>query len=301
MIKDFSIADFRLRIEGEGWIPALGGFGRALQIFEVEYAPEEHPALWLHPNEHTAPDFEKSTLLDEFDFAEVNALCRLRRNEQGYLFTMEIPQAPCLWFYKAHHEAEVRCNMNEASHLKEIPSLMRFGLWIMFGLCITPLHAIAIHSSTIHWSDGAALFLGESGTGKSTHTRLWRENIAGAELLNDDSPIIRLYRGQPTVFGSPWSGKTPCYKQEHYPIRGLVRLSQAPHNHIRPLRVIQAIGALLPSCPPSFAHDPQLQDAICETLSQIIARAPVYHLECLPNPDAAHLSHHTLLGNHETC
>ena len=44
-------------------------------------------------------------------------------------------------------------------------------------------------------------FLGESGTGKSTHTRLWRENIAGSKLLNDDSPIVRYEEGGVWVYG----------------------------------------------------------------------------------------------------
>ena len=120
------------------------------------------------------------------------------------------------------------------------------------------------------------LFLGESGTGKSTHTRLWRENIAGAVLLNDDSPFIGFVDGRGTAFGAPWSGKTPCYKQEHYPIAAIVRLSQAPHNAIRPLRSVHAIGAL--------------------PVSKIISQVPVYHLECLPDAAAARLSYDTVFG-----
>ena len=54
---------------------------------------------------------------------------------------------------------------------------------------------LAIHSSCIVYRDKAVLFLGESGTGKSTHTRLWRENIPEAVLLNDDSPMIRVEDG----------------------------------------------------------------------------------------------------------
>lgn len=151
-----------------------------------------------------------------------------------------------------------------------------------FGIAHNP-HSIAIHSSVIVHSGRAVLFLGESGTGKSTHTRLWREHIPGAQLLNDDSPIVRVVEGVPTVFGSPWSGKTPCYRNESYPIAAFVRLAQAPHNRIARLPVVRAIGALLPSCPPAFAYDAQLQDNICDTLSQLIARVPVYQLECLPD------------------
>ena len=142
----------------------------------------------------------------------------------------------------------------------------------------------------------AVMFLGESGTGKSTHTRLWRENIDGAFLLNDDSPLIRCTDGIPTAYGSAWSGKTPCYINRSYPIRAIVRLSQAPHNRIRRLGTIQALGALLPSCPPAFAYDGRLQDNICDTLSAVLAKTEVYHLECLPDADAARLVCSTLFG-----
>lgn len=154
---------------------------------------------------------------------------------------------------------------------------------------------MAIHSSTIECEGRAVLFLGESGTGKSTHTRLWQEHIPGARLLNDDSPIIRMYQGQATAFGSPWSGKTPCYRNISRPIAGIVRLSQAPANEITRLSILRAVGSLLPSCPPAFAYDSDLQDRICRTLSDILTQAPVWHLACLPDKAAAELSYATVL------
>jgi len=298
MTKDFQIAGFRIRIDGSDWAAAFGHFGRALKVFEVPFDPAEPTVLTLHTDTAERPDFERFRTLDEFDFPEVNADCRFAADDEGHLFTMTVKNAHTLWFRKRNDSAAVNCNFTECRDIEEIGSLMRFGLWIVFGVAITPLQAIAIHSSTIRCGEGAVLFLGESGTGKSTHTRLWREHIPGAELLNDDSPIIRQTGDTVTVYGSPWSGKTPCYKQEGWPVRGMVRLSQAPHNRIRRLPVIQAIGALLPSCPPAFAFDSRLQDCICETLSRIIARTPVYHLECLPDADAARLSFETVLGSH---
>ena len=142
----------------------------------------------------------------------------------------------------------------------------------------------------------AVLFLGESGTGKSTHTRLWREHIAGARLLNDDSPIVSVRNDEIRVYGSPWSGKTPCYHNVRLPVAAVVRLSQAPENRIRRLRPIEALGALLPSVPPAFARDERLQDALCDIVSQTIARIPVYHLSCLPDAAAARLAHDTVFG-----
>ncbi|MDE5637994.1 MAG: hypothetical protein K2I43_08295, partial [Alistipes sp.] len=93
--------------------------------------------------------------------------------------------------------------------------------------------------------------------------------------------------------------KTPCYRNESYPLAAIVRLSQAPRNSMRRLPTIAAIGALLPSCPPSFAYDGALQDCICRLLSEVIAAVPVFHLECLPDAAAAELSHSTIFG--ESC
>ncbi len=296
MIQDFLIAGFRLRLQGESLTEKFGHFGQALRRFEVPYNPESEVILSLCEEHCPTPDFERFRQLDSFDFPEIGAQCTFRTSGNEHLFTMELADA-VIWFSKEIDNPVAKSNIINHTHRAEYGSLVRFGLWILFGLAITPRHAIAIHSSTIRCSEKAALFLGESGTGKSTHTRLWREHISGAVLLNDDSPIIRISEGRAIVCGSPWSGKTPCYKQEQWPISGLVRLSQAPHNRIRRLGVIQAIGALLPSCPPAFAFDNRLQDAICNTLSQLITLVPVYHLECLPDQAAAELSHQTLMDH----
>ena len=172
--------------------------------------------------------------------------------------------------------------------------LFRFALWVGYGLMTAAKGTIAIHSSCIVSEGRAVIFLGESGTGKSTHTRLWRENIPGAVLLNDDSPIVRVIDGTAYVFGSPWSGKTPCYKQESYPLAACVRLSQAPHNAIHKLHVIKGYASLHPSCPPEFAYDERLYSHISATLGTILKSVPIYHLECLPDAAAAWLSHDTI-------
>lgn len=237
---------------------------------------------------------EPNRELDVFPFDDAEADCHFERTPRGYLFRM-VPRngdRPTL-FFKAFDSPDVQSDLL-ADGREPHQSLMRFGLWIMFGIAISP-EAIAIHSSTIECEGRAVLFLGESGTGKSTHTRLWQEHIPGARLLNDDSPIIRMYQGQATAFGSPWSGKTPCYRNISRPIAGIVRLSQAPANEITRLSILRAVGSLLPSCPPAFAYDSDLQDRICRTLSDILTQAPVWHLACLPDKAAAELSYATVL------
>lgn len=175
--------------------------------------------------------------------------------------------------------------------------LYRFAMWVGFGLKALDYDAIAIHSSCIVYKNGAVLFLGESGTGKSTHTRLWREYIAGAVLLNDDSPVIRVEEDGIWAYGSPWSGKTPCYKNERYMLSGCVRLSQAPYNSIKKLSVLQAYGAIHPSCPPEFAYDSELYDRVSGFIGKLLSKVPFYHLACLPDAEAARLSCSTVIGD----
>ena len=117
-------------------------------------------------------------------------------------------------------------------------------------------------------------------------------------LLNDDSPFVRVHDdGQVIVYGSPWSGKTPCYRQENYPLRAMVRLSQAPFNRISALPPLQAIGALLPSAPPAFNYVEETSDMVCEFVSDVVSSASFYHLECLPDTAAAELTYSTVFGD----
>jgi len=294
---DFLIGGIGLRIIGETASPIEAGL-RGFKPFATELKEEPHltidaevelPTNWWQDGEVV-----DRRLIDQFDFEEYICKCVFARDNEAYWFGMFPRESDLTPIVFRHQFGSKNIDCNAALNgIRPNASLYRFGLWVAFGLISVVNGAIPIHTSTIVCNDRAVLFLGESGTGKSTHTRLWRENIEGAHLLNDDSPIIH---STAVAYGSPWSGKTPCYRNLHYPIAAIVRLSQAPHNRMRRLSALEALGALLPSCPPSFAYDEQLQDAVCETLSQLISTVPVYHLECLPNAEAAELSYSTIFG-----
>jgi hypothetical protein len=166
------------------------------------------------------------------------------------------------------------------------------ALMVMFALA-TAVHQTALfHSSVVVWQRKAYMFLGKSGTGKSTHSRLWLQYIKGTALLNDDNPVVRIIDGQAIVFGSPWSGKTPCYINRHFPLGGIVRLRQAPHNAIRPLRGIEAYAALIPSIS-GKRWDKQVAEGLHET-ENLLAGQRVWHLDCLPDEAAAQLCCQTI-------
>ena len=284
MKKDYSIAGHRIRIEGcEEWIKAvatLDGF----RPFEVDAEGEALAVFTL--TDEQAPEMTEMQYESEVD----GIVDRFGRYEGGYLFVMTPPDSASLSLWKEEGSNVVKFNG------QLMPRLVRFALWIAYGLVTMVHRTVAVHTSVIQYKGRTVLFLGESGTGKSTHTRLWRENIEGAVLLNDDSPILRIIDGKPWMYGSPWSGKTPCYKQESYPLAACVRLSQAPYNKIQRLSIPQAYAALHPSCPPDFAYDDTLYDCISETIGEVLAQIPLYHLACLPNAEAAQLSCKTVFG-----
>lgn len=273
----------------EAWFRFSG-----LRPFLIEKEDVGDLILNLYYKQEVRPVTETMRLIDCFDFPDADAECRLYGDTDGYLFVMtERASGKQTRFDLPLSGIEAFCNFAAEGN----PALFRFGLWIAYNLRAAERGVLAIHASVLTYRNGAVLCLGESGTGKSTHTRLWREHIEGAELLNDDSPMLRIVDGVATVFGSPWSGKTPCYRNLHYPIRGFMRLSQAPVNEIRPLSVLQAYGALQPSLPPSFAHDERLFDRVNALLSALLQRVKAYHLRCLPNREAAELARDTIFQN----
>lgn len=161
------------------------------------------------------------------------------------------------------------------------------ALMVLYALATAPHDTVLFHAAVVSHKEKAYMFLGKSGTGKSTHARLWLKHIEGTALVNDDNPVVRINEDHSaTVYGSPWSGKTPCYRNVSYPLGGIVLLSQAPYNKIRRMRGIEAYAALVPSIS-GKRWDKSVADGLHETENTLAMATPVYHLECLPDEEAA--------------
>ena len=169
------------------------------------------------------------------------------------------------------------------------------ALMLLFAFASAARQALEMHASVVMHGGRGFLFLGRSGTGKSTHSSLWLKYIEGTELLNDDNPVIRIVDGTVRVFGTPWSGKTPCYKAQDVPVGAIVRLHQAPENSIERLGTVQAYASVMASCS-GFRPIRSLADAQHETLAAIATGVPCYELGCLPDEAAARLCQQTVDG-----
>lgn len=172
------------------------------------------------------------------------------------------------------------------------------SLMVLYSLATADKLTALFHAAVIRHEDRGYLFLGKSGTGKSTHARLWLQYIKGSTLLNDDNPIVRLFNADggkisAKVYGSPWSGKTPCYKNEVVDIGGFVLLSQAPYNKIFSLKGVAAYAALVP-CISGMRWNKEIANGIHQTENALATNVPVWHLECLPDETAAKLCQETI-------
>lgn len=161
---------------------------------------------------------------------------------------------------------------------------------IVYGVAIAPNKMIKVHASVTELGGKALLFLGVSGTGKSTHSRLWRELIPGATLLNDDEPIVRIMpNGSVRVFGCPWSGSTPCYRQASAEVVAFVHLHQSSENKLSKERGRESFDSIYSST--AFLHSDKVRHlATFDTIADVLERIPVYRLDCRPDAGAVALT-----------
>lgn len=165
------------------------------------------------------------------------------------------------------------------------------ALMLCYILSTAMLDTVLTHSSCVLHGGKAYLFLGKSGTGKSTHSRLWLKHVADTTLLNDDHPILRINeQGAVVVYGSPWSGKTPCYRNESAPVGAIVRICKASHNQIQALGAAQSYASLTTSFS-GMTWEPALADGRHHTIEKVIASVPCFQINCLPDKEAALICH----------
>lgn len=168
------------------------------------------------------------------------------------------------------------------------------ALMLMFAFSTAQRNTLLMHSSVTVKDGKGYLFLGKSGTGKSTHSQLWINHIGGCELLNDDNPVIRVEEsGEVRVYGSPWSGKTPCYRNLNYPVGAIVDLHQAKVNRIRRQSVFEAYASMHVSFS-GFRFIKGMADGLHATNEKVVSTVPCYTLDCLPNAEAAWLCYNAV-------
>lgn len=151
-----------------------------------------------------------------------------------------------------------------------------------------------LHASAVEVDGSAYLFSAPSGTGKSTHTRLWQQMFGEkACIFNDDKPALRYLNGVWYAYGTPWCGKDGINVNRKVPVAGICFLKQAPHNQIRPMDAVESIPRLLNQTIHGFRNKERLI-LLLNHLEKLVESIPVFELENRPELEAAQLSYETM-------
>lgn len=140
------------------------------------------------------------------------------------------------------------------------------------------------HASYIKYKNEAILFTAPSGTGKSTQAQLWCD-YRGAELINGDRAAIVPENGTFFAHGVPYSGSSGVCKNESYPIKAIVYLSQATENTVTRLNGLAAFRKIWEGCTADVWNKVDMEACI-KTVSTVTANIPIFHLACLPDETA---------------
>lgn len=148
-----------------------------------------------------------------------------------------------------------------------------------------------LHASAIAVDGKAYLFSADSGTGKSTHTALWRQ-VLGSDrvtILNDDKPALRRINGIWYACGTPWCGKDGLNQNLCCPIAGICFLERSPVNRIVPYEKPDVLFRFLNQTY-RFVNS-QTSEKLLQLLGSLMEAVPLWQLECNMDPSAAQLSY----------
>lgn len=163
----------------------------------------------------------------------------------------------------------------------------------IFRMALTLHRGLVVHSSSIAFDGEGILFSAPSGTGKSTHTGLWKQCFGDRVIVvNDDSPAVTIADGEAYIHGTPWSGKTEINENMRVPLRAVVFLEQAKENRITELKPQEAVFRLLREIAVYPYRD--MADIALETADRLLRQIPCYLLGCRPDEEAVQTVKNTL-------
>ncbi len=139
-------------------------------------------------------------------------------------------------------------------------------------------NCVVMHGAAITYNDSAILFVAPSGTGKSTHIKLWRQTFGEqVDIINGDKPIVCV-EDNISVFGTPWAGKENWHKNRQAQLKAICIIKQAKNNRIVKVNAQSFLPKLLKQ-----VYLPLDKSSLKQTLAlfdSLVKRVPIYVLEC---------------------
>lgn len=160
-------------------------------------------------------------------------------------------------------------------------------------------HCIIFHGAVVAVDGESYLFTAKSGTGKTTHIKLWTENIPNSYILNGDKPLLKIVNGYIMVCGTPWRGKEAYGVNQNLPLKALCVLQRSGENHISEISPGEAFPIL-------FQQTHHIEDVACmektiQLLGTLSHSVHLYRLGCNMEAEAALISYQAMgtCGGHK--
>jgi hypothetical protein len=154
---------------------------------------------------------------------------------------------------------------------------------------------LLFHGSVVAVDGQAYLFTAKSGTGKSTHTRLWRQVLGErAVMVNDDKPYLRFTPEGILACGSPWMGKHGLGQNISVPLKAICILERGAENRIRRIEPQEAVSMLFQQS--QRPQRTQLLPKYMELIDKLATGVELYRMACNMDPQAAWMAYAAMSG-----
>ena len=196
----YQVAGFRFSVQ----VPAGLDIQTLLPSFRAFRCEEEGGDLLFRLEAHhtSLPEDASAELWEES--ANDMGFSRLLRTTDGYRVMLRYTEQGATHVMRTDRrftEAQAAIDWSDPFAGQVLVSMLR----MVYSQAVVYHRAISIHASVVQLDGRGYLFMGKSGTGKSTHSALWMQAFEGCELLNDDNPTLRLMGDEVWVYGTPWS------------------------------------------------------------------------------------------------
>lgn len=287
-INHFRIAEHNIRIVFEDSEINSLALIDSFQPFKVDKTDEDLLfQLTVDDNLQPVPR-ERRHRIRAFDSGNGDTIVD-RLDDGGYQYIIkDINGRGCCLLITDKDFYNCRCALNGNFVMRDYG--LNSALMLIMAFAGSRKQTLLIHASLVRCDGYGYAFIAKSGTGKSTQVSMWLRYIPGCDLMNDDNPIVRIIEGKPYIFGGPWSGKTPCYRNVKAPLGAVTRIDRASANSVEKLSPVEAFASFLPSCS-SMKWDTDIYNAICDTVTRVVETTGIYTLHCLPDKESAEICH----------
>ena len=179
--------------------------------------------------------------------------------------------------------------MSRAAEGVTIEQMENFAFSSDFNRKVIPYQTMLVHSSALIYQGGAYLFSGESGVGKSIHTKLWLKAFGDkVHIMNDDKPVVRLYEDKAVAFGTPFDGGSGIALNESYPLKAIIFVERGEQNCVR----IPTSREIIQKLYFQTAHmvDAQTAEKMLLNVEKLLSLTKFYILTCNMDISAAHIA-----------